>query len=157
MPGAMMLSTTHHTVQNKGSKNMNDTETTPAVETPKATPTKPFRIVFQFAGGKYDLRIQANETDPNGLVLKSANPDAVDNLILLTGINPDITSSVKGSVYQVTFASKEGVAKLLAAALLTGLATKAEAAEAAAKAAALDHMSDDDDDVGATDDDNDDN
>lgn len=132
---------------------MNDTETTTTVETPKATPTKPFRIVFQFAGGKYDLRIQANEKDPAGLVLKSTNPDAVDNLILVTGVNPDIASVVKGNAYHITFASKEGVAKLLAAALMTGLATKAEAAEAAAKAAALAHMADDDDDVDADDDD----
>jgi hypothetical protein len=90
-------------------------------------PHRPYRLALSYAGGKYDLRIQAHETDPNLLVLKSINPEAVPNLILATGVNPEVTTAFKGKKYHVTFATKKGVAELVAAAITT-VATKVEAA-----------------------------
>ena len=111
-------------------------------------PHKPFRFTFSFVSGKYDLRVQAHEDDPNLLVLKSGNPEAVDHLIMATGVDPEITSRFKGDVYHIAFASKAGVAKLIGAAVLAGLATKAEMKAQAMLAATADA----DDDVTGDDD-----
>lgn len=86
---------------------------------------KPYRIEFTFAGHDHTLRFQANEKDPTGLVVKSGHPETLDNLIALTGVDPGITGSMKGSHNFIAFMPKDGAAKLLTAAVVA-LVTKAE-------------------------------
>ncbi len=110
-----------------------------------SNPHKPFRVHLQFAGNAYDLRIQAHETDDTQLVVKSSNPEALDNLLLATGVDPGVKARIKGQAHHIAFVSKDGCAKLLAAAILN-LATKPEAAAAQSASFSSDDDGDDSDD-----------
>lgn len=100
------------------------TETEQATKT--SSPHAPFRLMVSFAGGKYDLRIQAHETNADMLVVKSKNPEALDNLILATGVDPGVIDRFVGSAYHICFLDKKQASALVAAVVL-GLVTKKEA------------------------------
>lgn len=86
---------------------------------------KPFRVTFQIAGSAH-VSFRAHEKDDKFVVAKSTNPEALDNLIVMTGVNPGITETIKGNKNFISVMPKDGAAKLVAAAIPL-LATKAEA------------------------------
>jgi len=94
---------------------------------------KPFRLAISTAGEKCDLDFRAHEHDPEHLVVcKAAHPEAFDNLILVTGVDPEVQTTVQGSHYFITTLTKAGAAKLLSA-VVVGLVTKSEAAQLSAQ------------------------
>lgn len=105
---------------------------------------KPFRLAVAVAGANLSLDFRAHEQDPDLVVCKAPHPEALDNLILVTGVDPEVKGTAKGSTYFITTMTKAGAAKLLAA-VVTGLVTKEEAAKLNAEAAGSSGDDDNDD------------
>ena len=76
---------------------------------------KPNRILFTLPNGR-GIRFQAHTTNPELVVAKSDDPEAIDSLIIETGIDPGVQSAWIGTHYKITALQRDGAAKLIAAA-----------------------------------------
>lgn len=98
--------------------------------------TTVYRLHLEYAGSngesaQHGIRVQGHKDDATKLVLKSHHPEALDNLVIMTGgLDLGIESWFKGSTYYIGIVDK---AKFLAA-VTASLATIRTEAEVAALA-----------------------
>ena len=85
---------------------------------------KPYKVDFLLTENQR-VSFRAHNTDPNLMVAKAKHPEAVDNLIVITGVDAEVQKKLKGHSNHITVMTKKGGAALIAAAALA-LATKDE-------------------------------
>ena len=85
-----------------------------------------FAITIAVAGRRSVVRITAHPSDTKAVRLTSRNGEVIDDLIVATGIDPEITSSGRDGFESWAVASKAAVARIASACVL-GLRTQAEA------------------------------
>lgn len=76
---------------------------------------KPYRFEMSFNGGTSAMRVQSHNTDSTLLVVKHKHPETVDELITLTGLDPKVKKTFKGSNYFITFCEREALCSVVSA------------------------------------------
>lgn len=80
--------------------------------------SKPNRLYFSFHDYKMALRVQPHREDATKVVIKAKDPEAIDNLAIITGVDLGITNKTQGKQYFICFAEKQKLAQACGVAIL---------------------------------------